>query len=610
MTQSGYGLYTSKSNGVSYDQGVITNENLWRLESDVSYGSTITGAHVSYPGSFVNAPDGTLERVSTNPAAYVGLTSSVEFTNNGTVKVTSGELRIDKVTAADDGIFDAATDAKLELTGSAAVVDATPRFTGQGTVTLKGDYVLDAAASVDAALVAPGALVISGDVGGAGTLSISGVGSWLSGTNSTLSADVVVTASGVLDIPGSYTKYVTGSLTNRGTVTQSGYGLYTSKSNGVSYDQGVITNENLWRLESDVSYGSTITGAHVSYPGSFVNAPDGTLERVSTNPAAYVGLNSSVEFTNKGTVKVTSGELRIDKVTAADDGIFDAATDAKLELTGSAAVVDATPRFTGQGTVTLKGDFVLDAAATVDAAMVAPGVLVLSADVGGAGTLSISGVGSWLSGTNSTLSADVVVTASGVLDIPGSYTRYVTGSLTNRGTVTQAGGGLYTSKSNGVSYDQGVITNENLWRLESDVSYGSTITGAHVSYPGSFVNASDGTLERVSTNPAAYVGLTSSVEFTNNGTVKVTSGELRIGKAPDHYSGTTFSGGEWEVGADAELDLPSAIVTNDADISLQGAGATIPDLTYFSGNLSANTGTLELLRGCRPDDRHRVHQQR
>ena len=259
-----------------------------------------------------------------------------------------------------------------------------------------------------------GALVISGDVGGAGSLSISGVGSWLSGE---LSGDVVVTASGVLDIPGSTAKYVTGSLTNRGTVTQAGRYLWTSKSVGPSFDQGVITNESLWRLESN-SNATVISGAHVSYPGSFVNASGATLERVSTVSTAYAAFGNSVEFTNNGTVSVTSGELRIDKVTAADDGIFDAATDAKLELTGSAAAVNATPRFTGQGTVTLKGDYVLDAAATVDAAMVAPGALVISGDVGGAGTLSISGIGSWLSGE---LSADLVLTASGVLDIPGTF---------------------------------------------------------------------------------------------------------------------------------------------------------------------------------------------
>ncbi len=52
------------------------------------------------------------------------------------------------------------------------------------------------------------------------------------------------------------------------------------------------------------------------------------------------------------------------------------------------------------------------------------------------------------------------------------------------------------------------------------------------------------------------------------------------------------------MGAEATLDLPSAIATNDATIVLRGPGASIPDLTSSAANnLSVNNGTFELLDG-------------
>ncbi len=104
------------------------------------------------------------------------------------------------------------------------------------TVTMDASPVVDQLVS-DGALTIPssrtltiggdsevnGALALAGSVAGAGTLSVSGSASWTSGT---MSAAMVVTPTGTLDITGGT---VLGTLTNHGTVNHSGQ-LITSSS--------------------------------------------------------------------------------------------------------------------------------------------------------------------------------------------------------------------------------------------------------------------------------------------------------------------------------------------------------------------------------------------
>jgi hypothetical protein len=101
---------------------------------------------------------------------------------------------------------------------------------------------------------------------------------------------------------------------------------------------------------------------------------------------------------------------------------------------------------------------------------------------------------------------------------------------------------------------------------------------------------------------AGTVSNVSGIAFNNTATVNVQSGTLDLTNASvTQYAGNTLTGGTWRVFAGAQLKLPptgTGIVTNQADITLSGAGSV---LTAGTGNptiestLTSNSGALRVL---------------
>ena len=403
-------------------------------------------------------------------------------------------------------------------------------------------------------------LTASGSLGGAGPVTITGAGSsWTSGTIST-TLEIASTAN--IDIGGNTSKNLTGSLTNRGTVTQSGRSLRI----------GTVTNYGMWYLtypsDATVIASSTVVPTFTNY---------GTVERSGTTAGALADIIRQVGFRNHGTINARTGELQISGFQVIGDG-------AVMHADGGAhfimSAVNAAPGATVSGASTITGNgivewrsntFALAAGAVVDARS---GFLINGVNIAGPGKVSISGSASWQRGT---VSGNLEVAPTGTLSFThnASITKlYVTGNLTNNGTVLQADANLYVARA-GVA---GEITNNSLWQL-TNVSSKSFMIRGEAATPGSFVN--NGDLEGSAV--ATITGLHSTLNLRNNGTVAARSGQFWIRSAPTHYASPILTGGTWEARNGSALFFPTTFTENNATLILTGPGSFF---AYLGGALS------------------------
>ena len=416
-------------------------------------------------------------------------------------------------------------------------------------------------------------LTASGSLGGAGPVTITGAGSsWTSGTIST-TLEIASTAN--IDIGGNTTKNLTGSLTNRGTVTQSGRSLRI----------GTVTNYGMWYLtypsDATVIASSTVVPTFTNY---------GTVERSGTTAGALADIIRQVGFRNHGTINARTGELQISGFQVIGDG-------AVMHADGGAhfimSAVNAAPGATVSGASTITGTgivewrsntFALAAGAVVDARS---GFLINGVNIAGPGKVSISGPASWERGT---VSGNLEVAPTGTLSFThnASITKlYVTGNLINNGTVLQADANLYVARA-GVA---GEITNNGLWQL-TNVSSKSFMIRGEAAAPGSFVN--NGDLEGSAV--ATITGLHSTLNLRNNGTVAARSGQFWIRSAPTHYASPILTGGTWEARNGSALFFPTTFTENNATLILSGPGSFF---AYLGGTdvFTTNSGTFHLAEG-------------
>ena len=591
VTQPGANLTMSDTSHT----GAIINNGTWTFNDPANRTNTITSYSPVYRGSFTN--NGTLNRTGDpDNAATIG--AWADFTNNGTVTTTTGDITIGSVSGISNGAdFNADAGTTISLTakytspgpgpGAAVIGDST--ITGDGTVSFDNNlFTLDPGASITS--TGSSTLISGATIAGTGTFIITGASTWDAGT---VSADLTVASGGSLDIAGgiSYTKSLLGTLTNNATVTQPGANLTMSDTSHT----GAIINNGTWTFNDPANRTNTITSYSPVYRGSFTN--NGTLNRTG-DPDNAATIGAWADFTNNGTVTTTTGDITIGSVSGISNGAdFNADAGTTISLTakytspgpgpGAAVIGDST--ITGDGTVSFDNNlFTLDPGASITST--GSSTLISGATIAGTGTFIITGASTWDAGT---VSADLTVASGGSLDIAGgiSYTKSLLGTLTNNATVTQPGANLTMSDTS----HTGAIINNGTWTFNDPANRTNTITSYSPVYRGSFTN--NGTLNRTGDpDNAATIG--AWADFTNNGTVTTTTGDITIGSAPSHYAGTTFSGGVWEVLGGTALDLPGAITVNDADITLSGDGASIPDLGGIGANaFVSNTGTLNVIDG-------------
>jgi hypothetical protein len=468
------------------------------------------------------------------------------------------------------------------------------------------------------AIRAEGALQVSG-----GSLEVQGDSTidhlHLGGGTLTGSGDVTVTSelvwyggtlagTGTLTLAPGATGDLQGSLLlsrhlrNEGTMNYSG----ASGSIGLRTDM-----DGTAHLDNAGSFGiySDVDTPHWSGETSptITNRPGATiLMDGSTAQEAVLG-GYDVGFVNDGTVTVSSGTLTANAgVGSGSGGWLVPGGTLKFEsgdweltgdVSGAGTVQIATEgiRMAGQGrwgpvgtTVIDEGDLDID---STPAEPSTTGALIVDGTLDGDGDLRVTGTLTMPTGD---------LRGSGALVIDPSATAVIDASsmvrlgrhLRNEGTLTWSAGTITAWTGAGFHAH---LDNAGTLNLTGTVAT-SWIWGTT---PPQFTNRPGATI--VKSGPSATTATFGAGDFSNEGTVRVEDGgTLAIDATVAQISGTTLTGGTWEV-VDGTLSLDDLtyLTTNQAELELWGSSSSITNGSDFDaliGSLVTNEGVLSLHR--------------
>ncbi len=469
--------------------------------------------------------------------------------------------------SAPGGTDDVCIETDVTVTVDNPLFAAANQLVSAGTLGIETTLILNDTSETNR-IALDGSATTIGSIEGPGSLTITGTGStWNSGF---IRNSVEIASGADLEIGGFAN--LSGSLTNRGTVTQSTRNYTMS---------GTVTNHGTWYLTYPFA-DTVIVGS-----GTFKNQATGTVERPAGATAVAIETSGSVTFEHRGAIVVRNGSLQIRGISTIDGATMHVDGAATLEMSADGtASVEGTSTMSGTGTVEWTANrFDIQDGAVVN---VAASFRLAGAEISGPGTFSISGDAVWTKGL---ISGNVEIPGDGALEIDRLTTStelHVTGTLINRGTVTQPDAGLYATLP-------GAITNDDdgLWQF-TNTEFRDMVLG-----DGPFLN--DGTLEGNSPNNNV-AGLPAGLDFRNNGKVVARAGQLWIASAPSHYAGTVLSGGTWEARDGARLAFPAAITESTAELTLTGPGSSFGYLASpFNiqpiNAFDTNGGTLRLAEG-------------
>jgi hypothetical protein len=462
-------------------------------------------------------------------------------------------------TAADDAVIDVGGVAVTHSVGSDTVHSLTLSDNAHANLVFSGgSLTLESGSAVGST---DGFILSGGTVNGTGTLTVSSGGT-LTWTSGTMSGTTEVASGGSLQISGTSTKFLSGgTLSNAGTVNRSGSGSLVLQTGGTINnmagglfnfldDSGITNNggtsfSNAGTVrKSGGTLTSTIAVAFHGLDGEVLDAQSGTL-----------GLGGGGSFSGGTAVTATAGTA------ALTAGMFTASDGASLGSAGALSV-------TGGSLTVNAGDN-----ASAQNLLLAGGALA------GLGTLEVPSGGTlrWTSGLMSE-TGTTAVDMGGSLQISGGNKLMERRRLENAGTLSWSGATLSTERGARISNLAGGVV---------DFLDDSGVTFSGIEPLPSFINA--GTVRKSGGAGTTTIG----IAFDSSGAVEVHSGTLSIGPSVAQVSGNTLTDGTWYVGANSTLVLPGIITTNQANVTLDGAGSQFAAVN----NLASNAGSFSLLGG-------------
>ena len=406
-----------------------------------------------------------------------------------------------------------------------------------GTLTVNSGGTLTTAGGN--ALTISGDLTVNGTIASGGSITLSGASNTVySTTGGTISSNIVLSASYLVDVSPTYT------LVMSGTISGVGYGL--TKNNS-----GALTLSNNT---------STYTG------GTTLNS--GTLNINNINNSGTQGPLGNGAFTiNGGTIDNTSGASKaisssITAITIGGDFAFSTSAGTannNLSLNGAVSLgADRTVTLNGLGALTFSGTLTntSDSVRTI--------TVNNGAGTGATSSLTLSG-GYNLTGPGSTGARNDVITGSGNTTISGTVANGTTAGsgLTKNGSGTLAlTGGSGNSYTGPTTISGGILScSYNAWAAGSNSCIGASSNAA-----GNLV-FDGGTLRYVGGNPAS--DLSRSFTLTNNG------GTIDINSS---------------VGFNPVIDNYGWIIGNSGGGSAMACGATTGPRTLTLTNSGTGTG--------------------
>ena len=434
----------------------------------------------------------------------------------------------------------------------------------------------------------------SGTIGGTQTVTFTGPSVWATGTmtgagSTTFTGDVALSGNGLKDITSGR------SVNFNGTTTWANLGANQGRIRTGS--SATLSNNGNWLDQN--TFANQISPDFGGPASTFVNAGTYTKSGNATT-ALFIGFDNAAS----GTVNLNSGSLQL-SAGSSSSGAIAVANGATLDfnggshtLGGSLAGVAGARVLTNSGTVTntnaknfggllevANGSFISDAAFTAATYLQSAGIM------GGAGAFTVSGAATWTAGSmtgagSTTFAGDLALSGNGLKDITSG--RSVNFNGTTTWTNASAGQGRIRTGSSAT------LNNNGSWLDQSTFANGiSPDFGGPAS---AFTNAGSYTKSGASTTNIA-------IAFNNTGTVNADAGTLTLTGGLNNFSGTTLTGGSFNVSGAGIFSFTGAnVVTNAAGIRLDGAGSQFLNASGGSNglaNLAANTaaGSFTLRNG-------------
>lgn len=516
-------------------------------------GATFT---TSFDGSFAYDLGGAVTNFNnagtfTKSAGAGSTTISAAFNNSGTVNANSGNLQLSGG-GNQTGAFSIASGATVTFASTGQTLDTGASFSGAGTLQITATTVTaNSAVSIGSAFS-----LASGTLTGPGTVTVGGAMTWSGGA---ISGTGTTQINGSLSISGATAKTLNTSriLNNGGSANWTG-GSFDTGNGAVFNNQAGGT----FTTNFDGTFAYDLGGAI----SSFNNA--GTF----TKSAGTVSTTFTAPFNNSGTVNVNSGNLQLSGG-GTQTGAFSIASGAALTFGSVSQSLNAGTSFSGAGTAVITSTTV-----TVNNPVNFGSLVNLSSgNLTGAGTATMIGAMTWSGGT---MNGAGTTQIDGGLTISGASSKTLnTSRIVNNSGVANWTGGSFDTGNGAVFNNQATGT----FTTNFDGNFSFDLGGT----TSSFNNA--GTFTKSGGAGSTFI----SAAFGNTGTVNVNSGTLALFGGVTQHSGTTLTGGTWNVtnGAVINISTGSNITNNQGNVTLDGAGSSF---AKFTTALNNNQGSLTL----------------
>ena len=386
-----------------------------------------------------------------------------------------------------------------------------------------------------------------------------------------------------------------GTLSSSGSLTVAGSGVF--NLNGGTFDiLGPLTNHATvnW-MSGTVFLGAVIwnqAGAQWSIEGG-LDLENYSVSEVFHNAGTLIqtGAGNTTYFqpyldNAGGTVVAAAGTLQLSGGCNLA-GSYQAASGAAIDFTGGNILWSGTPNFTGN--VQITGGTVMIIGSTPNLTATSATVSNLAAVMGTAwltncainGAEQISNLVYW-SGGEVNSGGSLTVTGNGMLNLVGSGTFDVYGSLTNNGTVNWLGGGLE-------AYSPGSIWNQSAgqWNLQGNLRLNSLYYGVGVFHNAGILTQSGA---GSATTIYGYLDNANGMVQIESGTISLMVGEYSLTNgtvdlwlnASNSFGSLSFLGGGLGGGGASVAALAGTLAVTVGQGYAPQIGDTFPLATYKS----------------------------
>lgn len=558
-------------------------------------------------GNLINS--GTITKSSGGSA-----TIDVDFTNNAAVNVNSGTLLLNRG-SNNSGTYSIASGATLQVGNLDHTFAASASVNGPGNLSFTGSGIsaFSGAYNGSGTLgISNGQLNFSGAYNGTGAVQING-GIFNPNINATFTNLVLAggffSGSGDVNIANTFewsggTINKTGALVSNDTLLISGFvdktldGLVlTNTGVAIVSSSGNLDLVNNAQLENQpgavIDFRSNLTVDYASpYGGVFNNA--GTLIR----SFSVGGLIIDVEFTNSGAINIESGSMKLSRGSSISSGSCALGSNTFLQFSLGFHALDNVD-FTGDGTVELtSNNGILNI--TGGGVTFGPGVsLELNSGLlAGDAPLTVNGPFGWSKGT---IGGSGAFTFNGPVNISGDTDKLIDGQVFN------SSGPLTWTGSSDIRLKNGAVLDNKAggvfdFQSEGQIKY-NTPGG------GTFINA--GTLAKSNSLTTTAI----EVDFTNSGTVSLTSGSLELRRNSElagifdlspgctlvlnggshNFSGVTLQGGGTTVltsSAAMQVNTPGLTINSPGAFEMTNSTLNINAPVIMNGAFNWNSGDI------------------